>query len=174
MTVASVLGHLGAANLGAYCASKAALQAFHQCLRAELRRERVGGVKTVLVAPGQLDTALFGDLRGQGWGRRFFGPVVGAGEVARRVVELVGRGEGGEVRVPAYAGAIEWLAVMPGVVQDWLRGWSGVDEAISGGGWGGEGGMRGSEDEEGKEKVDGQEEGWEEGSDDGDSTDEYG
>lgn len=171
VTVASVLGHLGAANLGAYCASKAALLAFHETLRAELRGEGLGGrVKTILVAPGQLDTELFGNVGGQGWVRRFFGPVVGAGEVARRVVEMVGRGEGGEVRVPAYAELVQWVGVMPGMVQGWVRGWSGVDEAVKGGGWGREG-----EGEEGEGKVDGHdEEGQEERSEDGDSGDEYG
>ena len=170
VTVASVLGHLGAANLGAYTASKAALLAFHQSLRAELKREGLGGkVKTILVAPGQLDTLLFGDVAGQGWVRRFFGPVVGAGEVARRVVEMVGRGEGGEVRVPVYAAWVQWVGVLPAVVREWVRGWSGVDEAVEGGGWGREG-----EDEEGEGKVDGRGKGRDERSDDGSSDAEYG
>lgn len=49
VTVSSVLGHLGAANLSAYTASKAALMAYHASLAAELRQS-APAVKTILVA----------------------------------------------------------------------------------------------------------------------------
>lgn len=127
VTVSSVLVHLGAAQLSAYTASKAALLAYHASLTAELAAV-APQIKTVLVATGQLDTQLFGDVKLRGWWRRFFGPVVGAGEVAVRIVALLDAGLGGEVKVPTYAAWIAWMGVLPLGVKRVVRGWSGVDE----------------------------------------------
>jgi len=127
VTVSSVLGHLGAAQLSAYTASKAALLAYHTSVTAELAA-MVPQIKIVLVATGQLDTQLFNDVKLRGWWRRFFGPVVGAGEVAARIVAMLDEGTSGEVRVPAYAAWIAWMGVLPAGVSKVVRGWSGVDE----------------------------------------------
>lgn len=126
VTVSSVLAHLGASNLSVYTASKAALIAYHNSLTAELA-ETAPQIKTILVAPGQLDTQLFKNVKLRGWLRNFFGPVVAAGEVAVRIVGLFDKGEGGLVCLPAYARYIAWLGVLPVGVQRVVRGWSGVD-----------------------------------------------
>ena len=154
VTVSSVLGHLGAANLSAYTASKAALLAYHASLSAELR-QIAPAVKTILVAQGQLDTAMFREVRVRGWLQRFLGPVVGAQEVAVGIVRLLDQGRGGEVRVPVFAKWVAWLFVLPVGVGRVLRDFSGVDDVVEGevgmglpdgwdvdgergGGWGGE------------------------------------
>ena len=129
VTISSVLGRLGAANLSAYTASKAALIAYHASLSAELAAT-APQVKTILVAPGQLDTQLFADMKMQGWLQRFVGPVVGAGELAMRIVEMVDKGLGGEIRMPAYAACVAWVGVLPMAVQRGVRWWSGIDEAV--------------------------------------------
>ena len=128
VTVSSVLAHLGASNLSAYTASKAALIAYHNSITAELA-EIAPQIKTILVAPGQLDTQLFKNVKLRGWLRNFFGSVVAAGEVAVRIVGLIDKGEGGLVCLPAYARYIPWVGVLPVGVQRVLRGWSGVDAA---------------------------------------------
>lgn len=129
VTVSSVLAHLGASNLSTYTASKAALIAYHNSISAELA-ETAPRIKTILVAPGQLDTELFKNVRIRGWLRNFFGPVVAAGEVAVRIVALIDKGEGGLVCLPAYARYIAWLGVLPVGVQRLVRGWSGIDGAF--------------------------------------------
>ena len=129
VTVSSVLAHLGASNLSAYTASKAALIAYHNSLTTELA-ETAPQIKTILVTPGQLDTQLFKDVKLRGWLRNFFGPVVAAGEVAVRIVALIDKGEGGLVCLPAYARYIAWLGVLPVGLQRLVRGWSGVDGAF--------------------------------------------
>ena len=129
VTVSSVLAHLGASNLSAYTASKAALIAYHNSITAELA-DMAPQIKTILVAPGQLDTQLFKNVRLRGWLQNFFGPVVAAGEAAVRIVEMIDKGEGGLVCLPAYARYIAWLGVLPVGVQRMLRGWSGVDSAF--------------------------------------------
>jgi len=131
VTVASVLGQLGAANLTAYAASKGALLAYHASLSAELAIT-APQIKTILVAPGQLDTPLFGEVQMQGWLQNLVGPVVGAGELAVKIVEMVDKGQGGEVRIPAYARwIIPWMGVMSPGLQMMLRQWSGVDNVMS-------------------------------------------
>ena len=101
-------------------------------MAAELASE-APQVKTILVAPGQLDTQLFGNVKLRGWLRNFFGPVVGAGEIAVRIVDMVDRGEGGVVSEPAYARWIAWLGVLPAGLQRMVRSWGGVDDAFASG-----------------------------------------
>lgn len=130
VTISSVLAHLGASNLSAYTASKAALLAYHASLTAELA-ETAPQIKTILVAPGQLDTQLFGNVKLRGWLRNFFGPVVGAGEVAVKIVEMIDRGEGGVVSEPAYARWIACLGILPMGMQKVMRDWTGIDNAFA-------------------------------------------
>ena len=129
VTISSVLGNLGAANLSAYAASKAALLAYHASFSTELAAS-APQIKTILVAPGQLDTQLFSCIKVQGWLQRFFGPVVGAGELAAMIVEMVDRGDGGEIRMPAFARWVAAVAMLPMGMQKWVRWWSGIDEAM--------------------------------------------
>lgn len=129
VTVSSVLGHLGAAHLSAYTASKAALLAYHASLTSELA-SKAPQVKTILVAPGQLDTQMFGNVKLRGWARNFFGPIIGAGEVAVKIVEMIDRGEGGVVSEPAYARWIAWLGVLPAGLQRVAKSWAGMDDAF--------------------------------------------
>ena len=131
VTVSSVLAYLGAAHLSAYTASKAALLAYHASLTSELAA-KAPQVKAILVAPGQLDTPMFGNIELRGWSRNFFGPVVGAGEVAVKIVEMIGRGEGGVVSEPAYARWIAWLGVLPMGLQRMAKSWAGTEDAFAG------------------------------------------
>lgn len=131
VTVSSVLAHLGAAHLSAYTASKAALLAYHASLTSELAT-KAPQVKTILVAPGQLDTQMFGNVKLRGWSRNFFGPVAGAGEVAVKIVKIIDRGEGGVVSEPTYARWIAWLGVLPVGLQRIAKTWAGTDDAFAG------------------------------------------
>lgn len=131
VTVSSVLAHLGAAHLSAYTASKAALLAYHASLTAELA-SKAPQVKTILVAPGQLDTQMFGNLKLRGWWRNFLGPVTGAGQLAVKIVEMIDTGNGGVVSEPAYARWIAWLGVLPVGLQRMAKSWAGTDDAFAG------------------------------------------
>lgn len=130
ITVSSILAHLGASHLSTYTASKAALTAYHASLSVELA-STAPQIKTILVATGQLDTQLFGNVKLRGWWRNFFGPVLGAGEVAVKIVEMIDRGEGGVVAEPAYARWIAWLGVLPVGIQRAAKRWSGTDDAFA-------------------------------------------
>ncbi|KAL8906913.1 MAG: hypothetical protein Q9207_001721 [Kuettlingeria erythrocarpa] len=126
VTVSSILGRLGASNLTAYTGSKASAIAFHTSLAAELRD--ILEIKTLLVTPGQLDTAMFSHIK-LDWFRNFFGPVVEVRELAMKIVNTINEGEGGTIALPAYAGWIAWQQILPKATQNWLKRWSGVDTA---------------------------------------------
>ena len=113
VTVASVLGKLGASHLSDYTATKAALIAMHSSLRAELNSsstapEGAESIRTILVTPGQLSTNLF---QGVETPSSFLGPVVETVELAREIVKMVDLGMSGEISLPLYARWIDWLHV---------------------------------------------------------------
>ncbi|KAH9825705.1 protein dhs-3-like [Teratosphaeria destructans] len=133
VTVASVLGKLGASHLSDYTAAKAGLIALHASLRAELTSpqapEGADKIRTILVTPGQLSTSLF---QGVQTPSSFFGPVVEPVELAREIVKMVDAGESGEISLPLYARYIDWLHVLPAGLATIARWTSGMDRAMEG------------------------------------------
>lgn len=152
VTVSSVLGHLTAAGFADYSATKAAVSAAHKTLAAELRDSRArataigvgakararagaeaavgvtkGPVKTLLVEPGQLTTALFQHVKSPS---SFFAPVVQPELVAKRIVKAVEQGRGGTLRMPLFASLVELYALMPASIQNLARWASGIDRAV--------------------------------------------
>jgi short-subunit dehydrogenase len=128
VTVSSVLGRLGAANLSSYSASKAALLALHQSLRAELAQNPdAKEIKTILVTPGQMGTKMFEGLKTPS---NFFGPIVSPAEVAKSIISLIEKGDSGDVALPLYTQYAESLGALPVGIQALLRRWSGMDTAI--------------------------------------------
>lgn len=85
---------------------------------------------------------MFADVK-MGWLRSFFGPVVEVRELAVRLVKMIDEGEGGVLALPAYARWISCLGVLPVGVQQMVRRWSGVDEAMGAGGHSTENGSQG-------------------------------
>jgi short-subunit dehydrogenase len=128
VTVSSILAHMTPANLTDYAASKAAVSAFHTSLTMELRQQGLTDkVKTILVETGQIDTDLF---RGVETPSNFFGPILDTREVAKEIVKLIDSGDGGLVRMPAYARFIDWYTVLPAGLQMVARWASGIDVAV--------------------------------------------
>ena len=131
VTVSSVLGHLGAANLSDYAAAKAGLIALHNSLNAELRHSKEEGaryLKTILVTPGQLATPMF---KGVQTPSRFFAPVVEPVELVKALVKMIDNGESGELSLPFYAHWIQLLGLLPVGIQAVFRDWSGIDTAMA-------------------------------------------
>ncbi|QIW97721.1 hypothetical protein AMS68_003239 [Peltaster fructicola] len=132
VTVASVLGKLGAAQLADYTASKAGLIALHASVAAELRTTYAdkGGkkVRHVLVNTGQLATDLF---HGMQTPSSFFGPVVDPVIVAKEVVRYVDMGLDGEISFPLYAQQIAWMDMLPPGLRLFARWMSGIDKSVA-------------------------------------------
>ncbi|KAL5115907.1 hypothetical protein ACEQ8H_006223 [Pleosporales sp. CAS-2024a] len=128
VTVSSVLGHVGAANLSAYASSKAALLALHHSLRAELgQMPEAAEIKTILVTPGQMSTRMFADVAPPS---HFFAPIATPADLAKSIIRLVDRGESGDVAIPLYSHYIALFSVLPVGIQHLLRRWSGLDHAV--------------------------------------------
>ncbi|TKX21273.1 short-chain dehydrogenase-like protein 10 [Elsinoe australis] len=127
VTVASVLGDLGASQLSDYTAAKAGLIAMHTSLRSELADAGQSLIKTVLVKPGQLSTPLF---KGIETPNSFLGPVVDPLDLAQGIIMKVDSGQSGVIAMPFYADRIEWLSVLPYGMQRIMRWASGVDRAM--------------------------------------------
>lgn len=122
VTVASVIGITGAAQLTDYAAAKAGLIAMHTSLSAELRQH--SEIKTILVTPGQLSTPLFEGVKTP---NRFFAPIVEPVEVAKEIIATIDKGESEVLAMPLYARWAGWLNVLPVGVQRVGRWMSGVD-----------------------------------------------
>ncbi|OQO06575.1 hypothetical protein B0A48_08358 [Cryoendolithus antarcticus] len=133
VTLSSVLGKLGAANLATYTAAKAGQIALHNSVRAELALSSAPAgsdrIRMILVTPGQLATPLFDGIETP---NNFLGPVVEPVELAKLVVERICEGRSGEISLPVYASMIGWLGVLPWSLQRLVRWAAGVDGAMEG------------------------------------------
>jgi short-subunit dehydrogenase len=89
VNVASLAAIHGVPYLAAYSASKAALAAYSQSLRAEVARD---GVTVQVIYPGYTETGIFAAERQLGGARRPPPPYAPADRVARRIVDAMVRG----------------------------------------------------------------------------------
>ncbi|RYP23244.1 hypothetical protein DL765_001153 [Monosporascus sp. GIB2] len=126
VTVSSVLGTLGAAQLTDYTAAKAGVAALHKSLAAELRAS-APEVKMVLVTPGQLGTPLF---EGVDQPHSFLAPVVEPVDIAREIIKAVDLGISDHIGMPLYARWIDWYNVLPVGLQRLVRDFSGIDRGM--------------------------------------------
>ncbi|KAA8644788.1 hypothetical protein EYZ11_005141 [Aspergillus tanneri] len=127
VNISSVLGQLCPAGLVDYSASKAGLSALHRSLEAELRASGEDMVKMVLVETGQLSTPLFNSVQTP---NAFFAPVLEPIHVAQEIVSAIDEGKAGVIRMPTFAGFVNWYAVLPVSLQRIARYLSGIDHAV--------------------------------------------
>ncbi|KAK4101038.1 NAD(P)-binding protein [Parathielavia hyrcaniae] len=126
VTVSSVIGTVGAAQLTDYAAAKAGISALHRSLAAELR-ESHPQIRTVLVTPGQLSTPLFYGVQTP---NRFVAPVVEPVDVAKEVIAAIDTGRNAAIGMPLYARWIDWYNVLPLGLQAVARRLAGVDNGM--------------------------------------------
>jgi NAD(P)-dependent dehydrogenase (short-subunit alcohol dehydrogenase family) len=126
VTVSSVIGHLGAAQLSDYSAAKAGVTALHKSLAAELRE--YPEIKTILVTPGQLSTPLFYGVQSP---NSFVAPVVEPVDVAKEIISAIDLGLSDHIAMPLYARWIDWYNVLPVGMQRIARNISGIDKGMT-------------------------------------------
>ncbi|KAK4190178.1 hypothetical protein QBC35DRAFT_461317 [Podospora australis] len=126
VTISSVIGIVGAAQLTDYAASKAGVIALHKSLTAELK-ETHPEIKTVLVTPGQLSTPLFYGVQTP---NAFLAPVVEPVDVAKEVIKAIDEGHSTVIGSPLYARWIDWYNVLPVGFQQVVRRLAGVDSGM--------------------------------------------
>lgn len=117
VTISSVMAQFYAAGLTDYCMSKAALAAFHNCLRLELRRLALPDIHTTLILPYTIDTGMF---QGVGQPRlvSLVFPPLTASYVADRVVLAIERREVEVVLPGLVAWAMPLVALLPSCLRD--------------------------------------------------------
>ncbi|CAH0479304.1 unnamed protein product [Peronospora belbahrii] len=107
VTVSSVMGMMSSAGLADYCASKAAVNAFHEAVRLELWHDNVKSIRTLLICPAAVDTGMFaGALAASDWAlkiARFCIPMLSESEVADTIYRAM-RNSNTELVVSCFSG----------------------------------------------------------------------
>jgi len=118
VNIGSVAGLHGAPFLAAYSASKAALAALSQSLRAELHGT---GITIVTVHVDYTATGIFAAEKNVGGAHRPVGPYAPADEVATAVVRAVERGKRGFVASTRGRALVLVRALAPGIVELYMN-----------------------------------------------------
>ncbi|KAK9462135.1 NAD(P)-binding protein [Lipomyces oligophaga] len=125
VTVASSLGYQGPIEFAAYGATKSAAMSFHESLTYELASHR--GIKTLLVVPGQMQTAMFSQISPP---FQFFAPVVDPNELAKSIVHSLEVGRTGKLAAPFYVHVMPVIRALPEYVVSAFRWASGMDRVV--------------------------------------------
>lgn len=126
VTIASAAGLAGAERLSDYAAAKAGLIAVDDCLRAELRDHP--GIRTTLVCPYVLDTALFAGFQAHA------GPLLrtqNAGQVATRILDAIER-DRRRLLIPGFLYTVFLARLLPVSWFDRLMSALGLSDAMRG------------------------------------------
>ncbi|KAJ7044586.1 retinal short-chain dehydrogenase/reductase [Mycena alexandri] len=128
VTVASAMGIHGVAQMTDYCASKAALINLTRSLRSELdKRYKCPAIRTTLVAPGHIHTALFATLRPP---PQFFFPTIHPIDIVKRVIQALDDTHSQTIYLPFYVHFMPLLQLLPDFVSDFASWLTGADFAM--------------------------------------------
>jgi len=120
ISVASVMGLVGCAQMTDYCASKAALVSLNESLRYELdKRYHTPKIRTTLVVPGHILTPLFSRITlPQSALFKFFLPSVAPVTIVKAVIAALDEQHSRTIYLPFYAHFTGLLALMPSFIRD--------------------------------------------------------
>lgn len=132
VTVSSVMGMAGAAQMADYCASKAGLISLHESLRYELdKRYLAPKVRTTLVLPGHIMTPLFSHVNfPTSWLWRFCFPSIAPHTIAKAVIAAVDDKESRTISLPFYVRFAGWMVLLPTWGRDFCQWATGADYAM--------------------------------------------
>ncbi|KAI5949612.1 hypothetical protein KGF54_005490 [Candida jiufengensis] len=130
VTIASVLGYMSPARLSAYGASKSGLIALHESLTYELGPPSLNpfGIKTLLICPGQLNTAMF---KGVKTPAKLLAPELDPKFVAKCVISAIEQGKRGEIKLPYYGKFVPIFRAFPWPIVEVVRKFSGIDKSMN-------------------------------------------
>ncbi|ABN67256.2 predicted protein [Scheffersomyces stipitis CBS 6054] len=130
VTIASVLGYMSPARLSAYGASKSGLIALHESLTYELGPPSMNptGVKTLLICPGQLKTAMFSGVNTPS---SLLAPELDPKYVASSVLSALELGRRGEIKLPLYGNFLPMFRAFPWPIVEVARAISGIDHSMN-------------------------------------------
>ncbi|KAH0839835.1 retinal short-chain dehydrogenase reductase [Lanmaoa asiatica] len=120
ITLASVMGFVGSAQMSDYSASKAALLNMHESLRYELdKRYHSPGIRTTLVCPGHVRTPLFSTAAfPDNMFYRFFVPSLAPVTVVKAIIAALDSQESRMIHLPFYTYSALIMKLLPSFVRD--------------------------------------------------------
>lgn len=132
ITVSSVMGIVGAAQICDYAASKAALISLNESLRYELNHcYNCPQIRTTLVVAGHVLTPMFGSVKFPPFAlHRFVFPSVPPVTVVKRIISALDEQHSQVIMVPFFVYFTPFLTYLPSFVRDLAQWVSGADYAL--------------------------------------------
>jgi len=134
VTVSSVMGLVGSAQISDYAASKAALVNLHESLRYELdKRYKTPKIRTTLVLAGHTMTPLFSRMSfpTAEW-FKFLVPSLPPHAVAKAIIAALDEQESRTIYLPFFTHFVRWVGILPSYGRDFFQWLSGADYAMEG------------------------------------------
>ncbi|EIM85656.1 retinal short-chain dehydrogenase/reductase [Stereum hirsutum FP-91666 SS1] len=134
ITVSSVAGLVGMAQMTDYNASKAATISLHESLRYELdKRYLAPEVRTTLLVPGHIQTPLFSTTHfPQNFLFKFFVPSLQPITIAKAVIAALDEQHSRTIYLPFYVNFVPVLRLLPSFLRDFAQWLSYADYAMDG------------------------------------------
>jgi len=132
VTVGSVMGLTGSAQMSDYSASKAATISLNESLRYELdNRYKCPKIRTTLVLPGHVSTSMFDTIALPSSSiYKFFFPSVQPVTVVKRIITALDEQHSQTIRLPLYTHFVPYLTHLPSFIRDMAQWVSGADHAM--------------------------------------------
>ncbi|KAL4076192.1 hypothetical protein V8B97DRAFT_49987 [Scleroderma yunnanense] len=120
VTLASVMGLAGSAQMTDYSASKAAVINLHECLRYELdNRYSAPNIRTTVLCPGHVLTPLFSTITVPPNALyRFFFPSLSPLTIVKAIIQALDMQESRTIYLPFYANSSVLIKTLPSFVRD--------------------------------------------------------
>ncbi|KAI9513327.1 retinal short-chain dehydrogenase/reductase [Russula earlei] len=132
VTVASIAGLVGMAQMTDYNASKAAAISLHESLRYELDKHyRTPNIRTTLVVPGHILTPLFSTIRfPSSLFHRFCFPSLEPITVVKRIITALDEQHSQTIYLPFYVNFAPLLRLLPSFLRDFVQWLTNADYAM--------------------------------------------
>jgi len=132
VTMSSILGLAGVAQMTDYNASKAALINLNESLRYELdKRYKCPSIRTTLVLPGLVQTPMFRTVcLPTNPIHKFFLPMVGPVDIVKKIIRALDDQHSQTIVLPFYGHFMPLLQFLPSYLRDFCQWITGADEAM--------------------------------------------
>ncbi|KAK2466046.1 hypothetical protein APHAL10511_001688 [Amanita phalloides] len=132
VSIASVMGFVGAAQMTDYNASKAAIVSMHESLRYELdKRYKCPRIRTTLVCPGHIMTPMFSSITFPPVpNMKFLLPSVQPVTVVKSIVAALDGDQSQIIMTPFWTNFLPYLRHLPSFARDFIQNISGADHSM--------------------------------------------
>jgi len=133
VSISSVLGMTGVAQMADYCASKSAVISLNESLRYELdNRYRCPNIRTTLVCPGHVHTPMFRTIIFPTFPFfAFLCPSLQPVTVVKKIIAALDDQHSQTILLPFYTNLIPYIGHLPSFLRDFVQWFSGADTAMA-------------------------------------------